>query len=97
MGESLDRFETVFQSRFGKAEWLQPYAAEFFETAPSKGIKNIAVFCPGFSADCLETLEEMAMENHDIFMEAGGDSYTFVPCINSNDLHIEMMKDEILN
>ncbi|HIW06627.1 MAG TPA: ferrochelatase [Candidatus Ignatzschineria merdigallinarum] len=97
MGEPLDRFETVFQSRFGKAEWLQPYAAEFFETAPSKGIKNIAVFCPGFSADCLETLEEMAMENHDIFMEAGGDSYTFVPCINSNDLHIEMMKDEILN
>lgn len=97
MNEPLDRFMTVFQSRFGKAEWLQPYAAEFFETAPKKGIKNIAVFCPGFSADCLETLEEMAMENHDIFMDAGGESYTFIPCINSNDLHIEMMKDEILN
>lgn len=96
MGEPLERFETVFQSRFGKAEWLQPYAAEFFQTAASKGIKNIAVFCPGFSADCLETLEEMAMENYDFFMEAGGESYTFVPCINSEDLHIEMMKSEVL-
>ncbi len=96
MGEPLDRFETVFQSRFGKAEWLQPYAAEFFETAPGNAITKMAVFCPGFSADCLETLEEMAMENRDLFMEAGGESYTFIPCINSDDLHIEMMKSEIL-
>ncbi len=96
MNLPLDRFETVFQSRFGKAEWLQPYAAEFFETSPTKGIKNIAVFCPGFSADCLETLEEMAMENRDIFLGAGGESYHFIPCINSNDTHIEMMKSEIL-
>ncbi len=93
MGEPLERFETVFQSRFGKAEWLQPYAAEFFETAPAKGIKNIAVFCPGFSADCLETLEEMAMENRDLFLGANGESYHFIPCINNNDLHIEMMQE----
>lgn len=96
MGEPIERFETVFQSRFGKAEWLQPYAAEFFETAPAEGIMKMAVFCPGFSADCLETLEEMAMENHDLFMESGGEAYTFIPCINSDDLHIEMMKSEIL-
>src|SRR5699024_11317075 len=57
LGESLDRFETVFQSRFGSAEWLQPYAAEYFNEAPKKGIKKIAVFCPGFSADCLRSEE----------------------------------------
>lgn len=95
MGEPLEKFDTVFQSRFGKDEWLQPYAAEFFETAPSKGIKNIAVFCPGFSADCLETLEEMADENYELFMESGGESYHFIPCLNTMDKHIEMMKLEI--
>lgn len=96
MGEPLERFETVFQSRFGRAEWLQPYAAQFFEEAPGNAITKIAVFCPGFSADCLETLEEMAMENYELFMESGGEAYTFIPCINSDDLHIEMMKDEVL-
>lgn len=95
MGEPLEKFDTVFQSRFGKDEWLQPYAAEFFETAPSKGIKNIAVFCPGFSADCLETLEEMADENYELFMESGGESYHFIPCLNTMDKHIEMMRLEI--
>lgn len=97
LGESLDRFETVFQSRFGSAEWLQPYAAEYFNEAPKKGIKKIAVFCPGFSADCLETIEEMADENYEEFMNAGGDAYHFVPCLNEDPRHIEMMVDEILN
>lgn len=97
MGEPKERFVTVFQSRFGKEEWLQPYAAEFFETAPSKGVKDIAVFCPGFSADCLETLEEMADENYELFLKSGGENYYFIPCLNSEDKHIEMMKEEIVS
>ncbi len=96
MGEPLERFETVFQSRFGKAEWLKPYAYEYFVEAASRDIKKIAVFCPGFSADCLETLEEMADDNREVFLSNGGEEYTFIPSLNTEERHIELLVDEIL-
>ncbi len=97
MNEPLERFESVFQSRFGRAEWLQPYAYEYFTESPERdNIRKIAVFCPGFSADCLETLEEMADENREEFLNAGGEEYTFIPSLNSNDDHIDALIDEVM-
>ena len=99
--EALDRSDikitTVFQSKFGKEEWLQPYSFEYLPSLPSKGVKRVAVFCPGFSADCLETIEEMGVENRDYFMEQGGEYYQFIPCLNTESLHIEMMKQIIVD
>ncbi|MET0356519.1 MAG: ferrochelatase [Cellvibrio sp.] len=79
---------TTFQSRFGYAEWLQPYTDKTIEELAQKGIKNIAVISPAFSADCLETLEELAMENRDIFKHAGGVDYRYIPALNDRDDHI---------
>ncbi|WP_168195206.1 ferrochelatase [Shewanella sp. SNU WT4] len=82
---------TTFQSRFGKATWLQPYTDATMAALPAQGITDIAVACPAFSADCLETLEEIAGENREIFEHAGGESFRYIPCLNDDDLHIEMM------
>ena len=78
----------VFQSRFGKAKWIQPYCVETLEALPEEGIKNVDVVCPGFSVDCLETLEEIAMQNKDIFLKAGGENYRYIPALNDDDAHI---------
>lgn len=99
--ESLNRpdikITTVFQSKFGKEEWLKPYSFEYLPALPSNGIKRVAVFCPGFSADCLETIEEMGVENRDYFKEQGGEYYQFIPSLNTEPLHIEMMKQLIVD
>jgi ferrochelatase len=91
----------VFQSRFGKAEWLKPYCADTLEKMPAQGIKNLDVICPGFAVDCLETLEEIAMENKHIFMEAGGEVYNYIPCLNDSDTHVQffvqLLKNKIDN
>ncbi|MCZ6566020.1 MAG: ferrochelatase [Gammaproteobacteria bacterium] len=89
-------WEITFQSRFGKAEWLQPYNVERIATLPGEGIKSIDVFCPGFSADCLETLEEMAMTNHEIFLQNGGESFNYIPALNVEPAHIEALVKIIL-
>jgi ferrochelatase len=81
----------TFQSRFGKATWLQPYTAQTLEKLATEQVKKVAVICPGFSADCLETIEEIDQENRDIFLEAGGDEYYYIPCLNDNEKHIDMM------
>ena len=86
-----DSYMTVFQSRFGREPWLQPYADETLKSLPEKGVNSVQVICPGFSADCLETIEEICVENRDYFLEAGGDSYTYIPCLNSDENHINMM------
>ena len=86
-------YQTSFQSRLGKAPWLQPYTDVTVKELAAKGIKNIDVICPSFSVDCLETLEEIAVENRDYFLEAGGESLTLVPCLNAEDMHIQMMAD----
>lgn len=88
---SDDQIITTFQSRFGKAEWLKPYTDETLESLANTGIKNIAIACPAFSVDCLETLEEIAVENRDIFIDAGGEQYQYIPALNDRDDHIEAM------
>ncbi len=81
----------TFQSRFGKATWLQPYTAQTLKELAKDQIKKVAVICPGFSADCLETIEEIDRENRDIFLAAGGEEYHYIPCLNDKDTHIDMM------
>lgn len=79
---------TTFQSRFGREEWLKPYTDETLKRLPAEGVSFVQVICPGFAADCLETLEEMAMENREYFMAAGGERYEYIPCLNSSAEHI---------
>jgi ferrochelatase len=78
------RFKLTFQSRFGTAEWLKPYTDKTVEALGQKGVKNLAIVTPGFTADCLETLEEIAMENAAIFKEAGGENFAAIPCLNDS-------------
>jgi ferrochelatase len=84
--------KVTFQSRFGRAEWLKPYTDATLESLAEQGITRIAVVCPGFSADCLETLEEVAMEGRETFMEHGGTHFAYLPCLNATDGGIEMLQ-----
>ena len=84
-------YEIVFQSRFGKAEWIKPYLAERLKKLPAENIKNIQVFCPGFVADCLETIEEIGEESHDLFLDSKGLKFNFIPCLNDSSDYIEAM------
>ena len=95
MGYSDDQWMTTFQSRFGPEEWLQPYTDKTLESLPAKGIKKVAILSPAFAVDCLETLEELNEENREIFMEAGGEEYTYIPCLNDTDAHIQFLKKRI--
>ena len=90
MGLKDDEIMTTFQSRFGKAEWLQPYTSETLKELPNKGIKDVHIISPGFSSDCLETLEELEEENREYFMESGGEKYKYIPCLNDDDEHIDV-------
>ncbi len=81
----------TFQSRFGPEEWLQPYTDKTIEAMPAEGIKNLAVVMPGFSADCLETLEEIAEEGEEIFHEHGGKNFTAIPCLNDDPAHLDAL------
>jgi protoporphyrin/coproporphyrin ferrochelatase len=88
LGLNEKEWKIVFQSRFGKAEWLKPYCVDTLQTLPGQGIKTVDVVCPGFAVDCLETLEEIAMENKSIFMKAGGTSYRYIPALNDSAAHV---------
>ncbi|MFC0445051.1 ferrochelatase [Pseudidiomarina halophila] len=83
-----DDYLTTFQSRFGREEWLQPYTDETLKALPDLGVKNVQVFCPGFSADCLETIEEIGEENREYFEQAGGEHYAYIPALNASEPHI---------
>ena len=83
---------TTFQSRFGPQEWLQPYTDKTFEKLPKDGKKNILVICPGFSSDCVETLEEISIQGKETFVEAGGKNFDLIPCLNDNDDHIKLFQ-----
>ena len=96
LGLSDQRWQLTFQSRLGPKEWLQPYTDETLRVLGKGGVKKVHVICPGFSADCLETLEEVAMENRDVFLEAGGQEYAYIPCLNAETAHIEMLADLVL-
>ena len=84
--------KVTFQSRFGRAEWLKPYTDDTLLNLPKEGVKKIAVVCPGFAADCLETLEEVAMEGRDEFLEAGGSDFAYIPCLNVSDTGMAMLE-----
>ena len=84
-------FVMTFQSRFGKAEWLKPYTDETLESLAKGGDKHIAVISPAFSADCLETLEELEEENREVFIDSGGETYHYIPALNDRDDHIDVI------
>lgn len=85
---SEDRWEMTFQSRFGAATWLQPYTDRVLEDWAGEGVRSVDVICPGFSADCLETLEEIAITNRALFIENGGEAYRYIPALNDRPDHI---------
>lgn len=95
LGLSEDRWQLVFQSRFGRAEWLQPYCVEVLQALPKRGIRDIDVVCPGFAVDCLETLEEIAIANRELFISAGGERYCYIPALNDSDDHVNLMAELI--
>ena len=84
--------KTTFQSRFGPQEWLKPYTDKTFEALPKEGTKNILVICPGFSSDCVETLEEILIQGKESFIDAGGKNFDLVPCLNDNEDHINLFQ-----
>ena len=86
----------TFQSRFGRAEWLQPYTDKTVEALAKQGVKNLAVVTPGFSADCLETLEEIAVENADIFRANGGENFSAIPCLNDSEAGMSVIAHVVL-
>ena len=86
-----EKLQVVFQSRFGKAEWLQPYAQGTIENLPSKGVKKLVVIMPGFASDCVETLEEVAIGLKETFEQKGGEAFSAVPCLNDSDESIAML------
>lgn len=95
LGFGKDDYVMTFQSRFGKAEWLKPYTDETLESLAEAGNKHVAIISPAFSADCLETLEELVHENKDIFIKAGGEKYHYIAALNDQDAHIDVMLDLI--
>lgn len=88
-------WQLVFQSRFGREQWLKPYLDGTLKSLPEQGIKHVAVICPGFAADCLETLEEVDQENRHYFLQAGGKVYHYIPALNDNAAHIEALLELI--
>lgn len=91
LGLDEDRFKITFQSRFGGDEWLQPYTDETVKALAQRGIKRIALVAPGFVADCLETLEELAVENRDIFLKYGGERFAYLPCLNDSSEGLDVL------
>ena len=92
LGLTAEDYAVTFQSRLGVKAWLQPYTDEYLQGLPPQGIRRVQVICPGFSADCLETLEEVAMENRDHFLAKGGEAYDYIPCLNDGAGHIAFLQ-----
>ncbi len=90
-----DRYQVTFQSRLGREEWLQPYTDLRLEELASSGTRAVDVICPGFSVDCLETLDEIGREARDVFLEAGGEHFRFIPCLNDRPEQIDLFVDLI--
>lgn len=92
LGLSAPQLMMTYQSRFGREPWLTPFTDETIKSLPSKGIKHILVMSPGFAADCLETLEEINVQNREFFMQAGGEKFGYIPALNDDDLHISLLQ-----
>lgn len=91
LGLTESEYLTTFQSRVGRAEWLKPYTDSTMKSLPAQGVKSIQVICPGFSADCLETIEEIEVENRDYFLASGGEKYAYIPALNATENHINAL------
>jgi ferrochelatase len=96
MGLEASKLLLTFQSRFGFDEWLKPYTDKTVEQLAKDGVKRIAVICPGFSADCLETLEEIAQENAEIFKHHGGEQFFAIPCLNDSEPGMDVIRQLVL-
>lgn len=90
------KWKVTFQSRVGREEWLQPYTDNTMKQLAHQGIKSIDVVCPGFSTDCLETLEEINIENREIFLSRGGSDFDYIPCLNASEAHINSLSELIV-
>jgi len=93
LGLKEDEWAISFQSRFGKQEWVKPYTDKLLADWAAAGVESVQVLSPAFSADCLETLEELAEENKHLFLEAGGKHYAYIPALNSRTDHIQLLAD----
>ncbi len=96
LGLAEDRVAVAYQSRFGSEEWLQPYLDELLADLPRRGVRRVAVVSPAFVADCLETLEELAIANRELFLEAGGTHYAYLPCLNDREDHMDFLEGLVL-
>lgn len=92
LGIPQEKVFISFQSRLGKDKWIEPYTDETLENLPQKGIKNLAIVCPAFVSDCLETLEEIAMEGKEEFLHAGGETFHYIPCLNDEERWVKEIK-----
>jgi ferrochelatase len=97
LGLGPDEYMTSFQSRVGLDEWLKPYTDDTMKALPSQGVKSLQVICPGFSSDCLETIEEIGEENREYFEENGGERYEYIASLNSDDAHLDMLFELLQN
>ncbi len=93
LGLQPDQWHITFQSRFGKQEWVKPYTDETLKQWGREGIRSVQVVCPAFAVDCLETLEEIAEENREYFLESGGESYAYIPALNDSPAQVRMLAD----
>jgi ferrochelatase len=88
-----ERYQLCFQSRFGREPWLQPYTDITLEAWARAGVRHVQVVCPGFAADCIETLEEIDMQNRELFLTNGGERFEYIPCLNDEPAHIAALAD----
>jgi len=89
-------WQVSFQSRFGRAPWLQPYTDQTLHALARRGIRKVQVVCPGFAVDCLETLEEIAIENRELFIKAGGQDLHYIPCLNDSDAQVRLLAELVV-
>ena len=93
LGLSDDQYTAAFQSRFGGGKWLEPATEDLLKSLPKNGTDELDVICPAFVSDCLETLEEIALDGRETFHQAGGKTYRYIPCLNDNPLWIDTLAD----
>jgi len=92
-GLTPDQYSVAFQSRLGRARWLEPSTVDTLEELAGNGVRNLLVMCPAFVTDCLETLEEIALQGADVFKKAGGESLTLIPCMNDHEHWVSVVSD----
>ncbi|MFQ3534582.1 MAG: ferrochelatase [Aggregatilineales bacterium] len=93
LGLPKERYIVAFQSLFGREEWLKPYTSDVLAELAKSGVQSVDVICPGFAADCLETLEEIEVQNREVFLEAGGKAYRYIPALNAAPAHLQALTD----